>query len=127
MYKMSDMKHYQGIYSYSGKFKQQKNGSKVLDVDEFTYEGKYFKPSNKLVFIITPRPEEGGWLSVKCDAIGVIIGGNDLEEALGNAFMDAALQYEDLMYSNIPLTEHAQKIKDLFRNWTVHTIDQQAQ
>jgi len=65
--KMSDMKHYEGTYSYTGTFKQLKDQSRLLEVTEFEYDGKYYRPSEILKFKITPQPEEGGWLSVTCE------------------------------------------------------------
>jgi hypothetical protein len=124
---MSDMKRYIGTYSYSGKFKQQIDGTKILIVTDFTYGGKYYRPAKPAVFKITPQPEEGGWLFVQDESVGVRIGGIDLEEALGNAFMMAVDQYEDLCYTDVPLAKHAQTLKENFMTWEVFISDQQAQ
>ena len=124
---MSDMKHYEGTYSYTGTFKQLKDQSRLLEVTEFEYDGKYYRPSELLKFKITPQPEEGGWLSVKCEEAGVIIGGIDLEEALGNGFMMAVDQYEHLGFTDAPLTKRAQALREKFMTWEVHAIDRKAQ
>ena len=125
--KMSDMKHYIGKYSYSGKFKQQDDGSSLLEVSEFEYDGKYYQPSEPLQFKITPQPEEGGWFLVQDESIGVCIGGVDFEEAIGNAIMDAALQYEDLICEEGPMTKSLKVIQEKVRAWMVHAIDSKAQ
>jgi len=124
---MSDMKHYEGTYSYTGKFKHQDKGTSLLEIREFEYDGKFYQPSEPLILKITPRPEGGGWLSVKDESIGVCIGGLDFEEALGNAIMDAALLYEHLMFTNSPLEKNAAIVRDKFKQWVVHAIDSKAQ
>ena len=124
---MSDMKHYIGKYSYMGKFKQLDNGVSLLEVSEFEYDGKYYNPSESLNFTITPQPEEGGWFSVKCEEAGVIIGGQDIEEAIGNSFMMAVDQYEHLGFTDAPLTKRAQSLRERFLSWEVHAIDRKAQ
>src|SRR6056297_1208585 len=147
--KMSDMKHYIGKYSYSGKFKQQDDGSSLLEISEFEYDGKYYQPSEALRFKITPQPEESGWYLVQDESIGVCIGGVDFEEAIGNAIMDAALQYEDLICEELtkqkprpserclqyedliceegPMTESLKAIQEKVRTWMVHALDSKAQ
>lgn len=124
---MSDMKLYVGEYSYDGTFKQQKDGSRLLEVRWFTYDGKYYQPRQPLKFMIKPRSEGGGWVSVTDDSVGVNEGGKDLEEALGNAFMDAALQYEELVNDESPMTESLKAIQNKIKTWTVHAIDSKAQ
>jgi len=124
---MSDMRLYNGKYSYTGKFKQQDDGSSLLEVREFEYYGKYYKPPEPLKFIITQRPEGDGWISVTDDSIGVNEGGKDFEEALGNAFMDAALQYEELVNDDDPMTEELKAIQYRVRTWLVHSVDSKAQ
>ena len=49
---MSDMKLYEGYYSYSGDFKQKNDGTSLLIVREFTYAGKYYRPREAINFII---------------------------------------------------------------------------
>ncbi|MFW6262587.1 MAG: hypothetical protein ACOC34_01005 [Thermotogota bacterium] len=78
-------------------------------------------------FMIKPRSEGGGWVSVTDDSVGVNEGGKDLEEALGNAFMDAALQYEELVNDESPMTESLKAIQNKIKTWTVHAIDSKAQ
>jgi len=124
---MSEMKHYEGTYSYTGKFKHLDDGTNLLEVTEFEYYGKFYQPFEPLKFKITPRPEEGGWLSVTEESIGVCIGGVDFEEALGNAMMDAALLYEHLMFTDSPLEKNAAVVRDKFKHWVVHAIDSKAQ
>jgi len=124
---MSDMKLYSGEYSYDGTFKQQKDGSRLLEVRWFTYYGKYYHPEQPLKLVIKPRSEGGGWFSVTDDSVGVNEGGKDLEEALGNAFMDAALQYEELINDESPMTESLKTIQKKLRKWAVHAIDSKAQ
>lgn len=124
---MSDMKHYEGTYSYTGKFKQQDDGSRLLEVSAFEYCGKYYHPDKPLKFMITPRPEEGGWFSVRCEEAGVIIGGIDIEEGLGNAFMMAVDQYEHLGFTDAPLTKKAQILRDNFLKWEVYSVDRAVQ
>ena len=67
---MSDMKLYSGEYSYDGTFKQQKDGSRLLEVRWFTYDGKYYQARQPLKFVIKPRSEGGGWVSVTDDSVG---------------------------------------------------------
>lgn len=124
---MSDMRLYIGNYSYDGTFKQQKDGTRLLEVRWFTYYGKYYQPKETLNFVITPRSEGDGWLSVSDESIGVMEGGKDLEEALGNAFMDAAIQYEELINDDSPMTESLKVIQDKIKTWAVHAIDSKAQ
>jgi len=50
--RMSDMKLYEGYYSYSGDFKQKNDGTSLLIVREFTYAGKYYRPREAINFII---------------------------------------------------------------------------
>ena len=114
---MSDMKLYSGKYSYTGKYKQQDDGSSILEVTDFEYDGKYFQPSEHLKLKITQRDEGDGWISITDESIGVNEGGKDLEEALGNAFMDAALQYEELVNDEEPMTEKLKTIKDKVSTW----------
>jgi hypothetical protein len=76
--------------------------------------------------VITPRSEGDGWLSVSDESIGVMEGGKDLEEALGNAFMDAAIQYEELINDDSPMTESLKVIQDKIKTWAVHAIDSKA-
>jgi hypothetical protein len=121
------MKHYIGTYSFKGDFRQQKDDFIILIVSEFSYDGKYYRPSNPLYFIIQDRNEGKGWVSVKDEMIGVRIGGDTLKEALGNAFMMAVDQYEDLGFTDMPLTKRAQTIRENFCSWKVHDIDKLAQ
>jgi len=123
--KMSDMKLYEGYYSYEGAFKQNKDGTSSLNVRSFTYGGKYYHPNAAINFIIRDEPE--GWISVRDDSIGVIEGGKSLEEALGNAFMMTVAQYEDLACTDEKLTKDAQKTRERFQTWEVHAIDSKAQ
>ena len=124
---MSDMKEYTGHYSYTGKYKQREDGSRLLEVREFEYEGKCYQPPEPLTFIFKNQPEEGGWVSVDCDAIDGTNGGVNIEEALGNAIMDAAHLYEHLLLSESPLTKRAELIRDRLKKWMVHDIDSKAQ
>jgi len=56
---MSDMKEYTGHYSYTGKYRQREDGSRLLEVSEFVYEGKYYHPAESLKFIFRNHTEEG--------------------------------------------------------------------
>lgn len=113
--RMSDMKVYEGEYSYDGAFKHKKDGSSELKVRSFTYGGKFYHPKEVINFIIKDEPD--GWISVKDESIAVIEGGKTLEEALGNAFMMAVDQYEDLV--SLPDSEaiHVREVRDRFRTW----------
>jgi len=115
------------MYSYTGTFKQQKDGTRLLEVNEFTYAGKLYKMSDPMKFTITDRPEENGWIYVQDDSVGVRIGGDNIEIALGNAFMMVVDQFEDFAYTNIPLAKGAQELQKKFRTWGVWVVDQQAQ
>jgi hypothetical protein len=97
---MSDMKEYTDHYSYTGKYKQREDGSRLLEVSEFVYE-------------------KGGWVSVDCDEIAGTNGGLNIEEALGNALMDAAHLYEHLIFSESPLTKRAAAMQDKLKKWLV--------
>ncbi|MDN5360645.1 MAG: hypothetical protein PWQ84_1708 [Thermotogaceae bacterium] len=116
---MSDMKEYTDHYSYTGKYKQREDGSRLLEVSEFVYDGKYYQPAEPLKFIFRNHPEEGGWVSVDCDEIAGTNGGLNIEEALGNALMDAAHLYEHLIFSESPLTKRAAAMQDKLKKWLV--------
>jgi hypothetical protein len=122
---MSDMKAYEGEYSYEGSFKHRKDGINVLEVRGFTYSGKYYRPKETIKFIIKEEPDD--WISVKDDSIAVTEGGKTLEEALGNAFMMAAEQYEELVSIPDSKAKHVREVRDKFRTWEVYVIDRKAQ
>ena len=122
---MSDMKLYEGDYSYDGTFRHREDGTSELEVRGFTYGSKYYRPKEMIRFIIKDEPDN--WISVKDDAIAVTEGGKSLEEALGNAFMMAVDQYEDLGFTEEKLTKDAQELRKLFRTWEVYFIDSKAQ
>lgn len=126
---MSDMKDYTGSFSYTGKYSLQKDGTRVLVVHEFEYDGKYYHPEKPLKFVFENRIEEdgGSWVSVTCEAISGKNGGMNVEEALGNALMDAALLHEELNNLEGPMTERLKAIQDSIRLWEVHAIDSKAQ
>jgi hypothetical protein len=122
---MGEMKHYSGTYSYNGTFKQLKDGSSLLEVSWFTYGGKYYLPTETLKFVMKNEPNE--WISVTDDSVGVREGGETMYEALGNAFMMAASNYEDYASYTGELTKGAQEVKDKVQNWEVYAIDSKAQ
>ena len=122
---MGEMKHYVGQYSYNGTFKQLKDGSRLLEVSWFTYGGKYYLPTESLKLVIREEPDE--WISVTDDSVGVREGGETIEEALGNAFMMAASNYDDYATYSGELTKGAQEVKDKIHNWEVYAIDSKAQ
>src|SRR6056297_3470656 len=72
---MSEMKNYFGKYSYDGTFKQQDDGSSLLEVRWFTYGGKYYQPSEPIKFVIREESDGEGWISVTDDTVGVREGG----------------------------------------------------
>ena len=122
---MSDMKLYRGHYSYDGTFKQQKDGSSLLEVRWFVYGGKHYQPSETINFVIREEPEN--WISVTDDSVGAREGGKTIEEAIGNAFMMIVDQYDDFAFYTGSLSKRAQVLKEKFRSWEVHAVDQQAQ
>ena len=124
---MSEMKNYFGKYSYDGTFKQQDDGSSLLEVRWFTYGGKYYQPSEPIKFVIREECDGEGWISVTDDTVGVREGGKDIEEALGNALMMVVDQYDDFAFSSGNLSKGAKALKEKFQNWEIHAIDQQAQ
>ena len=124
---MSNMKRYIGAYSYTGKYKELKDGSISMEVSEFTYGGRYYHPKAPIKFKITHEPEEGGWLWVEDKTIAVGIGGVGLQEALGNAFMMAADQYEDLVPIPDEKARNVREVRDKLRTWQVYDIDSKAQ
>lgn len=115
------------MYSYTGTFKQLKDGTKFLEVTEFSYAGKLYKMGDPIKFNITDQPEEGGWIYVQDDSVGVRIGGDDLETALKNAFMMAVDQFEDFAYAKGNLAKGAKELQKRFKTWEIWTVDQQAQ
>lgn len=122
---MSDMKAYEGEYSFEGSFKHRKDGINELEVRGFTYGGEYYHPKETIKFIIKEEPDD--WISVKDDSIAVTEGGKTLEEALGNAFMMAADQYEELVSIPDSKAVHIREVRDKFRTWEVYVIDRKAQ
>jgi hypothetical protein len=127
--RVSDMKDYTGSFSYTGKYNLQKDGSRLLVVNEFEYDGKYYHPGEPLRLVFEKRIEEdgGSWVSVTCEAISGKNGGMTVEEALGNVLMDAALLYEELLGLEGPMTERLKAIQDSIRSWEVNAIDSKAQ
>ena len=115
------------MYSYTGTFKQQNDGTRLLEVNEFSYAGKLYKMSDPIKFAISDRPEEGGWIYVQDDSVGVRIGGDDIEKALERAFMMVVDQFEDFAYTTNPIAKGAKQLRERFKNWEVWRIDQQAQ
>src|SRR6056297_691117 len=71
--------------------------------------------------------EPDDWISVKNDSIAVTEGGKTLDEALGNAFMMAADQYEELVSIPDSKAIHVREVRDKFRTWEVYVIDRKAQ
>lgn len=124
---MSDMKVYEGEYSYDGVFKGIEEGQRIIEVRWFEIEKKYYKPSEPLRISLQNRLEECGWVSASYDEASVVIGGIDAEEALGNAFMAIADQYELIKFTDMALAESAQELKRKYQTWEVHDIGSQAQ
>src|SRR6056297_1453950 len=115
------------MYSYTGTFKQQNDRTRLLEVNEFTHAGKLYKMSDPIKFSIIDRPEEGGWIYVQDDSVGVRIGGDDIEKALERAFMMVVDQFEDFAYTKIVVAKGAKKLRERFKTWEVWRVDQQAQ
>ncbi len=123
---MSDMRHYIGTYQYLGEFKTNENGTSELNVQEFTYYGRHYKPSTPLKFVV--HPEEEGYILIACEKLDIRILGVGLEEALGNAIMAAALLYNDLVFTAITLDGKTEEFRDkVLDDWKVFDVDSKAQ
>ncbi len=104
----------------------EKDGSRILEVSEFTFEGTYYKPAELIRFLITEEPE--GWLFIRDDSIGIRSGGDDLEEAIMKGlFMTTDRYHRVISTSDEKLTPKVLEIKEKYLKWEVHEIDQQAQ
>lgn len=113
------------MYSYTGVFKQKKSGYDLLEITEFIIDGKLFKPNEPIKFTITEEAE--GWVYVRDDSLAIREGGKTQKEAIKEALLMAADNYEDLGFSEEKMTEDAKTLQKKFRNWEVYRIDQQAQ
>jgi len=113
------------MYSYTGVFKQKKSGYDLLEITEFIIDGKLYKPNEPIKFTITEEAE--GWVYVRDDSLAIREGGKTQKEAIKEALLMAADNYEDLGFSEEKLTEDAKTLQKKFRNWEVYRIDQQAQ
>jgi hypothetical protein len=102
------------------------DGSRILEVSEFTFEGTYYKPVEPVNFLITEEPD--GWLFIRDDSIGVRSGGDDLEEAIIKGLLVTSDRYHKIISTqDEKLNDDMLQIKQKYLNWEVHSVDQQAQ
>jgi len=114
------------VYSLKSDMSLEKDGSRILEVSEFTFEGVFYKPKNPIKFLITEEPD--GWLFIRDDSIGIRSGGDDLEEAIMKGLFVTTDRYHRVVTTpDEKLTSKVLQLKDKYLGWEVHSIDQQAQ
>jgi hypothetical protein len=121
--KMSDMKVYEGEYSYDGAFKHKKDGSSELKVRNFTCGEKLYYPNDPITFKITREIKDYNQFCVEVESIAVRISGNGLCEVLGNTFMMIASQYEQVVDLPDEKVKSVKGIRDIFRKWDVYVLE----
>ena len=114
------------IYTMKSDMILEKDGSRILNISEFSFEGTYYKPSEPVKFLITEEPE--GWMYIRDDSLGIRSGGDDLEEAIMKGLFVISDRYRKIISTpDEKLNDDMICIKQKFLSWEVHTIDQQAQ
>jgi hypothetical protein len=104
----------------------EKDGSRILEVSEFTFEGNFYKPAEAIKFLITEEPD--GWLFIRDDSIGIRSGGDDLEEAIMKGLLVTTDRYHRVITTpDERLDSKVLKIKEKYHEWVVSAIDRQAQ
>jgi hypothetical protein len=117
---------FMSVYSMKSDMTLEKDGSRLLMVCEFTFEGVFYKPAEPVKFLITEEPE--GWLFIRDDSIGIRSGGDDLEEAIMKGLFITADRYNRVVATpDENLDDKVLQIKEKYLKWEVHAIDQQAQ
>jgi hypothetical protein len=117
---------YKWYIAYKGETKIMKSGSRKLEISEFVFENKFFKPNNTIYFTITE--EDDNWLYIRDDSIGIREGGETFEEAVENAIVHLVDKIEHLLNtSDEKLGRMNVDYKRKFESWEMSKLDQQAQ
>jgi len=117
---------YKWTISFKGETKINKDGSRKLEINEFIFENKYFKPKETIHFLITEEPD--GWLYIKNDNLAIREGGDTFEQAIENAIVHIVDKYEHLLSTpDEELGKLNLSSKREFEHWGMYKIDQQAQ
>ena len=114
------------VYAMKSDMILENDGSHILNINEFSFEGTYYKPSDPVKFLITEEPE--GWMFIRDDSIGIRSGGDYLEVAIMEGLFVISDRYHKIISTpDEKLNEDMICIKKKFLSWEVHAIDQQAQ
>jgi hypothetical protein len=112
--------------SYNGETKIRKDGSHVLEIKDFIFEGKFYKPQTPVKFQISEEAE--GYIYLQDNSISVREYGRGFFEALENAIVSLVDFIELLLKTpDSEINKKTLKYKHLFETWEMKRIDRQAQ
>jgi hypothetical protein len=111
--------------TFTGKNKFKKNNDYVLEIIDFTFEERYFKPSDIIHFQIS---EENSFTTVQNKLLSIIACAENYEKAICDALVEIVDNLDHLL--NTPdknLGKRFIQNKRVYETWDVQRIDQQAQ